>query len=96
MKIKSKPKMLQPWQAYHALTYKSKWKIVIDEKWDTYRTEWLSEHPNSKPPKTRLQIMAEFMKEKYAEETPAMKAECEEYRKSRDESPAASVHDDAE
>ena len=87
--------MLQPWQAYHALTYTSKWKADIDEKWEIYCKEWVSEHPNSKPPKTRFQIMAEFMKEKYAEETPAMKAECEEYRKSHNESPAASVHKDA-
>ena len=41
-------------------------------------------------------MMVEFMKEKYAEETPEMKAECEEYRKSRrDESPVASVNEDA-
>ena len=89
--------MLQPWQAYHALAYLSKWKVVIDEKWDTYRTEWISDHPDSKPPKSRFQMMVEFMKEKYAEETPEMKAECEEYRKNRcDESPIASVKEDTE
>jgi hypothetical protein len=39
--------------------------------------------------------MFEFMREKYAQETPEMKAECEEYRRShRDESPATSVNKD--
>ena len=40
-------------------------------------------------------MMVEFMKEKYDQETPEMKARCEEYRRSlRDESPVAS--EDAE
>ena len=78
------------------LAYSSKWKGVVDEKWDTYRAECISEHQDSKPPKSRFQMMVEFTKEKYAEETPEMKAECEEYRKSwPDESPVVSVNKDA-
>jgi hypothetical protein len=95
LKVKAKPKMLQLWQAYHALTYETKWKSVIQELWDTYHKEWIAEHPNEKPPKTRFQIMFEFMREKYAQETPEMKAECKEYQRSRrDESPATSVNED--
>jgi hypothetical protein len=89
--------MLQSWQAYHALTYKKQWKPVIQEKWSTYHKEWTSEHPNEKPAKTRFQLMVEFMKEKYDQESPEMKERCEEYRKClRDESPVASVNEDAE
>lgn len=82
--------MLQPWQAYHALTYTKKWKPFIDEKWATYREEWTAEHPDEKLPKGRFQIMVEFMQDKYARETAEMKAECEEYRRNRrDGTPAA-------
>ena len=88
--------MLQLWQVYHALTYKKKWKLVIQELWDTYHKEWIAEHPNEKPAKTHFQIMFEFMQEKYAQETPEMKAECEEYwRSHHDESPVALVNEDA-
>jgi hypothetical protein len=71
--------MLQAWQAYHSLTYESKWKPFVDEKWQTYKTEWESEHPNEKPQKTRFEIMNEFIKEKFANETDNMKEQCETY-----------------
>ena len=71
--------MLQLWQAYHTLTYETKWKSIIYELWVIYHKEWIAEHPDEKPPKTWFQIMFEFMQEKYAQETPEMKAECEEY-----------------
>lgn len=46
---------------------------------------------------TRFQMMVEFMKEKYNQETPEMKVRCEEYRRCcRDESPVASANEDAE
>ena len=79
LKVKAKPKMLQSWQAYHALTYQTKWKSFVQERWSAYQTEWASEHPDEKPPKGRFQIMVEFMKEKYVGESPEMKAKCEEY-----------------
>jgi len=47
-------------------------------KWKQYKEEWESEHPNEKPPKTRFEIMNEFMKEKFAAETEEMKSRCEE------------------
>ena len=81
--------MLQSWQAYHALTYQTKWKPFVQERWTAYQEEWATEHPDEKPPKGRFQIMVEFMKEKYAGETAEIRAECEEYRKNRrDETPA--------
>jgi hypothetical protein len=73
--------MLQAWQAYQLLTYKSQWKPCVDEKWERYKKDWVSEHPNEKPPKTRFTVMIEFIKEKFANETDDMKARCEEYRK---------------
>ena len=82
--------MLQDWQAYQALTYEQQWKPHVDEAWATYKTEWEAEHPNEKPPKKRIQIMVEFMKEKYKNETVEMKARCEEYRQARKDSPVPS------
>ena len=87
LKIKAKPKMLQAWQAYHALTYEKKWKPFVDEAWEAYKTEWVSENPTEKLPKNRFQIMVEFMREKFNDETEDMKSRCEEYRQARRETP---------
>lgn len=74
------PRKLQPWQAYHALTYHSHWKPHVDAAWAEYTKAWALEHPDEKPGKGRFQIMVEFMKTKFNEETDEMKARCEEYR----------------
>jgi hypothetical protein len=73
IKPKGQPKKLQPWQAYHALTYESRWKDDVCTAWSDYKKEWVAEHPNETPPKTRFQIMIEFMKEKFEKETEDMK-----------------------
>ena len=72
--------MLQAWQAYQTLMYESQWKPFVDEEWDRYRNEWVSEHLDKKPPKTRFTIMIEFIREKFVNETDEMKAQCEELR----------------
>ena len=51
--------------------------------WDKYKKAWMAEHPDEKLPKTRFQIMVEFMKEKFEMETETMKSRCEEYRETR-------------
>ena len=81
LKDKSQPKTLQPWQAYHALTYESHWKPHVDTAWTEYQKAWKSEHLNVKPEKSRFQIMVEFMKAKFQEEDDKMKDLCEKYRK---------------
>jgi hypothetical protein len=95
LKIKPKPKMLQAWQAYHALTYDSQWKPHVDKEWEKYKAEWEVENPETKPAKKRLQIMVEFMKEKFKNETEEMKAQCEEYRMARKESPVPNDSEEA-
>jgi hypothetical protein len=76
--------MLQAWQAYHALTYEKQWKPHVDKLWETYKTEWESKNPNLdvKPPKSRLQLMNEFMREQYEAVDEDMKKQCEAYRRS--------------
>jgi hypothetical protein len=57
LKVKPMPKSrkLQPWQAYHALTYESKWKPHIDTAWTNYKKAWADEHPDKKtPPKNQF------------------------------------------
>lgn len=84
IKPKTQPRMLQPWQAYHALTYKSWWKTEVNMAWSAYKNAWAAEHPaEEKPQKNRFQIMVEFMREKFKMETDEMKDRCEEYRKTR-------------
>ena len=83
LKVKAKvvPRKLQPWQAYHALTYESRWKSSVNTAWAEYKDAWVAEHPgDEKPPKTRFQIMVDFIKEKFTAETQEMKDRCEEYR----------------
>ena len=75
--------MLQPWQAYHALTYETRWKSDVNTVWSNYKSNWAAENPKEKPPKNRFQIMIEFMKEKFEAETEEMKTRCEEYRVAR-------------
>ena len=88
LKIKQKPKLLQDWRAYQALTYENKWKPYVDEEWERYKREWVSEHPNENPLKKHFTIMVEFMKEKFKHESKEMKQRCEDYRKShKSESP---------
>jgi hypothetical protein len=74
------PKKLQLWQAYQALTYEDRWKPDVNTAWAEYKAAWEAEHPDEKPPKTRFQIMVDFIKEKFAAETEEMKNRCEEYR----------------
>lgn len=89
LKMKPRPKMLQDWQAYHALTYETQWKPHIDEEWTRYKNEWELQNSTEKPPKNRFMIMVDFIKEKFKNETEEMKLRCEEYRQARkSESPA--------
>jgi retron-type reverse transcriptase len=81
--MKTKPRLLQDWQAYQALTYESKWKAIVDKEWGEYKLEWELAHPKETLPKKRFTFMVEFMKEKYKNETDEMKQKCEEYRKAR-------------
>ena len=89
LKMKPRPKMLQDWQAYHALTYETQWKPQIDEEWTRYKNEWELQNSTEKPPKNRFMIMVDFIKENFKNETKEMKLRCEEYRQARKlESPA--------
>ena len=84
----ARPKMLQGWQAYHALTYESQWKPQVDKEWAKYKLEWESQNPSEKPLKNRFTIMVEFMKDKFQNETEEMKLRCEEFRQAhKSESP---------
>jgi len=90
--LKPKPKNLQGWQAYHALTYESQWKADVDKIWVEYKTQWESEHPDEKPEKTRFEIMNDFMKEKFTQATPEILKQVEDYRKKvKEESPVPSA-----
>jgi hypothetical protein len=85
LKVKSTPpppRKLQPWQAYHALTYESRWKPHVDQAWIDYKKAWEDEHPDRKPEKKRFQIMVEFMKAKFEDEDEETKKKCNDYRKS--------------
>jgi len=82
LKVKAKVilRKLQPWQAYHVLTYESRWKSSINAAWNDYKETWAAEHPEDKKPlKNRFQIMVDFMKDRFMTETEEMKQRCKEY-----------------
>ena len=61
--------MLQDWQVYHAMTYKTQWKTVIDVEWEKYKRTWEAEKSGKEPDVTRFTFMTSFMRQKYQEET---------------------------
>ena len=80
IKLGKTKRVKQPWQAYHKMTYESKWKPEIDKQWEEYTKMWKQEHPGEPVAKTRFAFMNDFMREKYDMETPEMKQKVEEYR----------------
>ena len=75
-----KRRMWQPWQAYHNLTYESKWKAEIDRCWNEYTIKWKGENPGQALRKTRFEFTNAFIKDKYKAETLKVKAEVEKHR----------------
>lgn len=75
------PQKLQPWQAYQALTYKSKWKPHINKAWSNYKKKWQDKHSNLPIDKTRFELINEFLREKFELEMDKMKKPCEKYWK---------------
>ena len=55
----------------------------MNAAWSEYKTKWTAEHPNEKLPKSRFQIMIEFMKKKFEAETEELKKQCEDYQEAR-------------
>jgi hypothetical protein len=77
-----KQKVLQEWQVYHAMTYDTQWKTVIDEEWEKYKSAQEAEKPGEKHNHTRFTFMASFMRQKYQEETEEVR---ENVKKRREE-----------
>ena len=77
--------MLQAYQAYHVLTYESKWKVEINCEWETFNVAWAKDHPGEPIKKTRFKFMNNFIREKYQAETPEMKQRVADFRKKTSE-----------
>jgi hypothetical protein len=87
LKSMTPPRKLQPWQAYHLLTYESRWKPHVDQAWTDYKKAWEYEHPSEMPEKKRFQIMVEFMKAKFEDEDEEVKKKCNDYQRGETISP---------
>jgi len=74
-----KHRILQPWQAYYALTYESKWKSQVDQEWKEITTEWVRNNPGQPLSKSRFEFGNAFIKEKYEAESTEMKEQVEEF-----------------
>jgi hypothetical protein len=76
--------MLQKWQAYHRyrLTYDDTWKATVDNVWTDYKSQWEAENPGVAIPRNKhFEVMNEYIKKTFNEETAQKKEEVEEYRK---------------
>lgn len=75
--------MLQKWQAYsqYRQTYDKTWKATIEKAWTDYKSQWDCENPGVAPPKKRFDVMNEFIRETFNNETAERVQEVDEYRK---------------
>ena len=80
--MKGRQKILQEWQVYHAMTYETQWKTIIEVEWEQYKSTWEAEKPGEKLNETRFTFMASFMRQKYLEETEEVQ---DNVKKRRDE-----------
>jgi len=79
LKLNLQAKLLQVYEVYHRLTYESKWKLDINTGWKTYQANWKAENPGRNFNITRLEYMNNFIRDKYKNKTPKMKAEAEKH-----------------
>lgn len=89
--------MLQRWQAYHRYrqTYDGTWKETVDKAWTDYKTQWDAENPNEAIPCNKhFQVMNDYIRKTFDEETPEKKQEVEEYRKKLKEEMDEGLEDD--
>jgi hypothetical protein len=76
--------MLQKWQAYHRYrqTYDATWKGTVENAWTDYKTEWEAENPDVTIPRTKhFEVMNEYIRKTFDDETPEKKQEVEDYRR---------------
>lgn len=92
LKLRKKRKM-QAWQAYHTMTYESKWKAEIDREWKAYCERWeQSEHAEGEQAETRFNFMNTFIKDKFNNETEEVKKQVEEYRSNAVSGPSPNIN----
>ena len=76
--------MLQKWQAYHRYrqTYDETWKMTLEKVWTDYKSQWEAENPEITIPRTKhLEVINEYIKKEFEDESPEKKQEVEDYRK---------------
>ncbi|KJA16797.1 hypothetical protein HYPSUDRAFT_147224 [Hypholoma sublateritium FD-334 SS-4] len=83
IKLDMKPRKKQPWQAYQRMTYETQWKDVIDKAYDELRAEWKPKAPGDIFNLSRFEFMNDFMRKKYEEQSPEVKAKVEEFRQQK-------------
>jgi hypothetical protein len=76
--------MLQKWQAYHRYrqTYDETWKATVEKVWSDYKSNWEDENRGVAIPRNKhFEVINEYIRKAFNEESPEKKAEVEEYRK---------------
>jgi hypothetical protein len=68
---------------------------TVEKAWTDYKTQWDTENPNMAIPRTKhFQVMNDYIKKMFEEETPEKKQEVEEYRKKLKEEMDEGLDDD--
>ena len=76
--------MLQKWQAYHRYrqTYDTTWKATVDKAWTDFKTEWEAKNIDVPIPRMKhFEVINDFIKKTFNEETAEKKEEVEDFRK---------------
>jgi hypothetical protein len=66
---------LHEWQVYYQMTYESKWKTVIEQEWEMYKSKLTAKNADTVLKQERFQFANTFIREKYKAETQEVKDE---------------------
>lgn len=76
--------MLQKWQAYHQYCqkYDETWKVMVEKVWSDYKRNWEDENRGVAIPQNKhFEVINEYIRKAFNEESPEKKVEVEEYQK---------------
>jgi hypothetical protein len=89
--------MLQKWQAYHRYrqTYDETWKATVEKAWTDHKGEWEAENPGVAISRTkRFEVMNEFIRKTFDDESPEKKQEVEDYRRKLKDEKGGGLNED--
>ena len=57
------------------------WKATVEKSWTDYKSQWEAENPGLAIPKKGFEVMNEYIRKMFNDETPEKQQEVKEYRR---------------